>query len=93
MVLPVAADSFTSSEVGLDHRAKLPIWQSRGLRTADGRDLADVAIDASLVRPDGVPGPSFLVYKNFRTLMVWNKSTYFALSVGLLADALVATAS
>ena len=33
-------------------------------------------------------GADFLVYQNFRTLMVWNRSTYFALSVGLLADAL-----
>ena len=33
-------------------------------------------------------GDSFLVYDNFRTLMVWNRSTYFALSVGLLSDLL-----
>ena len=41
---------------------------------------------ASVVEPDGEDGPRFLVYDNFRALMRWNRSTYFALSVGLLAD-------
>ena len=40
----------------------------------------------SLVQPDGAGGRSFLVYDNFRALMRWNRSTYFAASVGLLAD-------
>jgi len=45
---------------------------------------------ASLVQPDGPGGRSFLVYDNFRVLMRWNRSTYFAISAGLLADKLVA---
>jgi membrane-bound lytic murein transglycosylase B len=27
-----------------------------------------------------------MVYGNYRVIMKWNKSTYFATSVGLLAD-------
>ena len=34
--------------------------------------------EASLVMPDGAGGPALLVYDNFRTIMKWNKSTYFA---------------
>jgi membrane-bound lytic murein transglycosylase B len=30
-----------------------------------------------------------LVYDNFRTIMRWNKSTYFAAAVGYLADRMV----
>ena len=44
------------------------------------------AISASIVAPDGVGGRAFLVYDNFRTIMKWNKSTYFAAAVGILAD-------
>ena len=43
---------------------------------------------ASLLDMGGGGGPNFLVYNNFRTLMVWNRSTYFALSVGLISDKL-----
>jgi membrane-bound lytic murein transglycosylase B len=38
--------------------------------------------------PDGAGGPAFLVYDNFRTIMKWNKSTYFATAVGYLADSM-----
>jgi len=44
--------------------------------------------EASLVMPDGEGGPAFLVYDNFRTIMRWNKSTYFAAAVGYLADSM-----
>ena len=38
--------------------------------------------------PDGEGGPAFLVYDNFRALLHWNRSTFFALAVGHLADRL-----
>ena len=41
---------------------------------------------ASLVRTDDGNGPSYLVYPNFKVLMAWNRSTYFALTVGQLAE-------
>lgn len=73
---------------GLERREDLAAWHRRGLRTLDGRPLPIASIEASLLRMDGDAGPAFLVYRNFRTLMVWNRSTYFALSVGLLGDEL-----
>ena len=48
--------------------------------------------EGPVVMPDGADGPAFLVYDNFRTIMRWNKSTYFAGAVGYLADAMVAGA-
>jgi membrane-bound lytic murein transglycosylase B len=39
-----------------------------------------------LLRMDDGYGPAYLVYNNFRVLMAWNRSTYFALTVGELAD-------
>jgi membrane-bound lytic murein transglycosylase B len=45
-----------------------------------------VALDAALLQMDDGKGPAYLVYQNFRVLMAWNRSTYFALTVGELAD-------
>lgn len=59
-------------------------WARLGVRRADGTALPAAAIKASLVRPDG--GPAFLVYENWRVIMKWNRSTFYALAVGQLAD-------
>lgn len=42
--------------------------------------------DLWLVRPDKEVGRVFLVSNNFRTIMDWNKSNYFAVSIGKFAD-------
>lgn len=39
-----------------------------------------------LIVPDGGEGRAYLVTSNFDTIMSWNRSTYFALTVGLLSD-------
>ena len=41
---------------------------------------------ASLIQPGGPDGPSFLIYNNYRVLLRWNRSLYFAAAVGFLAD-------
>ena len=35
---------------------------------------------------DGVSAPSFAGLDNFRAILKWNNSNYFALAVGFLAD-------
>jgi len=71
---------------GLDNRLPLTDWQQQGVRRYDGSDLPKVAISASLIAPDDQHGRLFLVYDNFRTLMRWNRSYYFGVTVGHLAD-------
>ena len=71
---------------GLKVRRSLPAWHDLGVRCADGAPLPVVALDASLLRTDDGLGPAYLVYDNFRVLMAWNRSTYFGLTVGQLAD-------
>ncbi|MEE3608692.1 lytic murein transglycosylase [Avibacterium paragallinarum] len=39
-----------------------------------------------LVQPDGEAGRAFLVSNNFRTLLDWNRSQYFAVSIGMFAN-------
>lgn len=82
-----APHAIPESVTGLDTRKPLSYWRSLGVRLAGGQDLpVDNQIKASLIRPDGINGPAFLVYDNYRVIMKWNKSVYFATSVGLLAD-------
>lgn len=40
----------------------------------------------SLVQPDGPGGRAYLVTANYKVIKHWNRSTYFATTVGLLAD-------
>ena len=69
---------------------KLPLseWaKTYGLRDADGGPLPVVdGMEASLVLPAGYRGPAFLVYENFETILIWNRSILYAISVGHLAD-------
>ena len=82
-------DSLARAHFGLDTDKTLAEWQQLGVRRANGRDLPDVAdMTASLVQPDGQGNSAYLVYNNYDVIMKWNRSTYFATSVGLLADAI-----
>lgn len=82
---------FDRSLIGADERKPLSEWAALGLRRADGGELPTADLDAALIsgNKDG-SGPYFLVYDNFRVLLKWNRSTYFALAVGRLADAIQA---
>ena len=72
--------------IGLDASRTLPEWQRLGVRRIDGTALPAVPLKASLLSTDDGQGPAYLVYDNFRVLMAWNRSTYFALTVGELAE-------
>jgi membrane-bound lytic murein transglycosylase B len=61
-------------------------WQRLGVRRADGGDLPARELSSSLIQPGGAEGPSFLIYNNYRVLLRWNRSLYFATAVGFLAD-------
>jgi len=76
--------NFDARMTGLDIRRSTADWSRMGVRPADASPLPGV--EASLVMPDGSTGPALLVYDNFRAIMKWNKSTYFAAAVGMLAD-------
>ena len=77
---------FDHALTGLEVKKTLAEWQALGLRRADGTDLPQADISGSVVLPGGEGGPAYIVYNNYRTIMRWNRSFYFATSVGLLAD-------
>lgn len=78
--------SFDPALVGHDTRKSLAEWQRIGVRRSDGRNLPQVDIAGSIIMPDGAGGPAFIVYENFRAILKWNRSDYFALTVGYLSD-------
>jgi len=82
---------FDRALVGADARRPLREWAALGLRRADGGELPVRELDATLIsgEKDG-GGPYFLAYDNFRVILKWNRSNYFALAVGRLSDAIQA---
>ena len=66
---------------------RLGEWQAAGLRRLSGSALPAVKLDARLLMPDGAGGKAFLVYRNYESLLRYNCSNLYALTVGLLSDA------
>lgn len=73
--------------IGLNERKPLAAWAALGLVQTNGSALRDAGISASLIEPGGESGPALLVFDNFRAILRWNNSSYFATAVGYLADA------
>lgn len=69
-----------------DSERSLAEWQALGVRRADGSDLPNVDVRAALVMPDDINGRMYLAYDNYKVFMHWNRSYYFATSVGYLSD-------
>ncbi len=73
-------------------RHPMAVWESRGLRRADGSPLSGGARDSSqrfgLVVPAGAQGPAFLVSRNFEAVYRYNASVSYTLAVVHLADRL-----
>jgi membrane-bound lytic murein transglycosylase B len=79
--------TFNTSLAGLERTRTLAQWQALGIRLPGGEALPRENVVASIILPDaGARAPAFLVYQNYRALLRWNSSHFFALAVGHLAD-------
>jgi membrane-bound lytic murein transglycosylase B len=82
-------DNFPNTFASLDYKKSLTEWKNMGVTLPNGAPIPVAeGMQGSIVAPDGLGGDTFLVYDNYRVIMRWNKSTYFASSVGILADAI-----
>lgn len=59
-------------------------WQELGVRTKNGGALPHPELKASIIQPHG--GPVFLAYPNYKMILRYNNSIYYAGAVGYLAD-------
>jgi membrane-bound lytic murein transglycosylase B len=80
--------SIPSQMMGLEKGYPVSYFHKHGITTLSGESLGHPDQIAYLIEPDGSQGPRFLVFENFKALMKWNRSTYFAVTVGLFADAI-----
>lgn len=59
-------------------------WNAMGVRTTTGEALPYQDLQASIVQPNG--GPVFLAYPNYKMILRYNNSIYYAGAIGYLAD-------
>jgi membrane-bound lytic murein transglycosylase B len=60
-------------------------WTAMGVKKAGGGALPASDEPSSIILPAGFRGPAFILYPNFKAVMNWNRSTLYALAVGILA--------
>ena len=77
---------FDQTLAGHGTRKLISEWQKLGVRRADGTDLPTRDLKASVVLTEGPGSAAYLAYNNFRTILKWNRSNFFAIAVGSLAD-------
>ncbi|MFN6057933.1 MAG: lytic murein transglycosylase, partial [Paracoccaceae bacterium] len=62
-------------------------WQSMGVRTVFGEDLADHG-PGSILLPGGHRGAAFLIWPNFQVIEKYNTADAYVVAIGSLADRL-----
>jgi len=72
----------------MKERLPLATWKKFGVRQKNGEMLEGIKEEARLILLDEDTDLAYLVYPNFDVIMKWNRSTYFATTVGLLSDAI-----
>ena len=81
--------TFSKKLVGKKVKKKIQSWSELGVKKANGMMLPIAKMSASIIRPEkGGLGPAYIIYNNYRVILKWNRSNYFATAVGILADSL-----
>jgi len=79
-------EDFNVELAGIKKQKTLQEWQDLGVRRFDGTALPKVSMNASVVIPDDASGRVYLAYNNYKVLMHWNRSYYFATAVSYLSE-------
>jgi membrane-bound lytic murein transglycosylase B len=81
VILPT---DFDQKLEGKDIIKSVQAWNALGIKMTNGKALPHQDLKASIIAPNG--GPVFLAYPNYRMILRYNNSTYYAGAVGYLAD-------
>ena len=84
VILPNEISNLYKENYSKQHSLKY--WSKLGIKKINGENLPYLNLHANLILPDGPLGRAFLVYNNFYKIKKYNASTYYALSIGILAD-------
>jgi membrane-bound lytic murein transglycosylase B len=85
--------SLSGNRRALAKRRSLADWRGAGVVRIDGGALPSARMRGKIVLPATKSPDAFLVYANFETILRWNQSIFFGISVGTLADEISHTAS
>ena len=65
-------------------------WSNLGFTNIDNSPLPTRSnLETRLIAPDGIEGRMFLVYPNYKNILYYNCSSYYAISIGLLSDEII----
>ena len=78
-------DKYKTNKVKLS----LKKWSEYGVLDSNQKSIPFLNLKARLIIPIKGGKYGYLVYSNFETLLNWNRSNYFAISVGTLADSII----
>lgn len=78
--------NFDYRQAGYSNKRPIQDWSKAGIKKADGTPLGNSEELGYIVVPAGHTGPAFIAYPNFRIIMRWNNSEFYAIAVGKLAD-------
>ncbi|MFP3983245.1 MAG: lytic transglycosylase domain-containing protein [Desulfurivibrionaceae bacterium] len=72
----------------LSSREPQPVsfWLEHGVEFKDSNKNPGENVRASLIQPDDRERRYFLIFGNFNVLLKWNRSDYYAIAAGILAD-------
>ncbi|ARD22645.1 MULTISPECIES: lytic murein transglycosylase [Shewanella] len=79
-------ENYDYQYLGRKHSQPLTQWAALNITQTSGKPLSTPDMKASLYVPSGHTGPAFLGYDNFDVIMRWNRSEFYAIAVGHLAD-------
>ena len=78
---------FNFKNVGRQITKTVGEWKKLGILTYAGNKLPyDDELKGSVILPDGRKGPAYIVFGNFKRVMIWNRSDNYAIAVVTLAD-------
>lgn len=79
--------NFDFNNVGRNISKKISEWNKLGIKTISGKKVDETQdLKASVILPDGRKGPAYLIFGNFKRIMIWNRSDNYALAIVTLAD-------
>lgn len=79
--------NFNFADAGRDKVKSVKEWKKLGIKNAAGRQLLlEDDLQGSIIIPEGKDGNAYLIFDNFRKIMMWNRSENYALAIGTLSD-------
>ncbi|MDZ7629211.1 MAG: lytic murein transglycosylase [Parvularculaceae bacterium] len=81
-------EGFDHALADVDVEKAIIEWAGAGVKGVNTNLVADVDPNfrGRILLPAGAKGPAFMVFENFEAILKYNRSTSYALAVGLLAD-------